>query len=110
LKKSNCAKPSLVRVSPDVALEHFGDKGVILLTSKDQFLTVNKAAASLLELIMTAFKERSFLDEDLSYLFLKHYQLTGAESRREARKIIALWLKRGIFVDGEHQTGLGRFS
>jgi len=101
-KKSNRTRSSLYRISPDVALEHFGNKGLILLAAKDRFLIVNKPAASLLELIITAFEERIFSDAQLSALLLKNYQLTRDRGRREARKILKSWLKEGIFVDAEN--------
>jgi hypothetical protein len=86
------------RVSPDLALEHFGDKSIVLLAMQDRFLTVSKPAAVLLELIMTAFEGRSFSDEELSTLLAQHYDLTEVKAQEEVRRILASWSQQGILV------------
>jgi hypothetical protein len=94
-------------VSPDLALEHFGDKSIILLAMQDRLLTVNKAAAVLLELIMTTFEGQSFLDEELSTLLTQHYHLTKAKAQEEVRRILTSWSEQGILVAVESDIDTG---
>jgi len=94
-------------VPPDLALEHFGDKSIILLAMQDRFLTVNKSAAVLLELIMTTFEGQSFSDEELSTLLTQHYHLTKAKAQEEVRRILTSWSEHGILVAVESHIHTG---
>lgn len=90
-----------------MAVEHFGNKGLILLARDDRFITVNSAAASLLKLIMTALAGRCFSIEDVAALLVKHYRLTDSQGRLKARTILTSWLKEGLLVDGRSQVSAG---
>lgn len=88
----------MYRVSPDLALEHFGDQSIVLLAMQDRFLAVNKPAAILLELVMTTFGDHGFSDEELSILLAQHYDLAEAEAQEEARRIRISWSRQGILI------------
>jgi len=90
--------PRTYHLSPDMAIEHFGDKALVLVTEQDKFLTVNCATASLLKLTQDAFGKKTFLDKDLSSLFLEHYHIPEIKARATVRKTIVSWLKYGILI------------
>ena len=87
-------------LSPNLAIEHFEEKALILVAEQDKFLTVNQAAASLLKLTQDAFGGKTFSEKDLSSLFLKHYHIPETKARDTVRKIIVSWLKYGILING----------
>lgn len=93
-------KAKAYRLVPDLAIEHFGDKALILVAERNKFLTVNQAAASLLKLTQDAFGEKTFSDKDLSSLFLEHYHIPKTKARDTVRKIIVSWLEYGILING----------
>lgn len=97
-KKDSVANLPVYRLSPDLALEYFGDKALILVAMRDRFLTVNKPAAELLELIEATFKEQIFSAKGLSVLLQKHYHLPRTRTQREIRRILTAWSKQGIFI------------
>lgn len=97
-KKNSVTDLSAYRLSPDLALEYFGDKAIILVAMEDRFLTVNKPAAELLELIEATFKERIFSGEELSALLQKHYHLPRTKTQKETLRILTTWSKQGILT------------
>lgn len=98
-------------MSPDLALEHFGDRSIILLATQDRLLTVNRPAAVLLELIMDTFKGQGFSGEELSALLSQHYHdLTRGKAQTEVRRILTSWLEQGILVAVESHLDAGGLS
>jgi hypothetical protein len=89
---------SLYRLSPELAVERFGEEALILLETQDRFLTVNRAAADLVELIGSAFAARQFTADDLVALLVQNYQLGVAEAAQEAQSLLEAWLEQGLFV------------
>ena len=62
-------------LSPDLVVEYFQDQSLLLLAMQDTILTVNRAAAELLELFQVTIEERYFSAEDLSALLTQHYDI-----------------------------------
>lgn len=88
------------RLSPDLAVERFGEQALVLLADHDQILTVNRAAADILALL----EQRSgvFTVEELAALLTDHYEMTAQEAAERAARLIASWERYGILRgDGE---------
>jgi len=79
-------------------VEYFQDQALILLTLQDTILTVNRAAAELLELLQVTFEERYFSAEDLSALLTQHYDINRAAALIESREVLSSWLQNGVLV------------
>jgi hypothetical protein len=89
---------SLYRLSPELAVERFGEEALILLETQDRFLTVNRAAADLAELIESVFAGQLFAAHDLVALLVQNYELEAEEAAQEAQALIEAWLEQGLFV------------
>jgi hypothetical protein len=85
-------------LTPELEIEYFGDKALILVVEHDRFLTVNKAAVSLLKLMQDVFGGKTFSDKDLLSLLLERYHIPEIKVHDTVRKIIASWLKHGILI------------
>jgi len=79
-------------------VERFGEEALILLETQDRFLTVNRAAADLVQLIESAFALEPFTADDLVALLVQNYQLEAAEAAQEAQTLLDSWLEQGLFV------------
>lgn len=79
-------------------MEHFGDKSLILLASEDKFVTVNRPAALLLELMQETFAAGSFGLGDLVALFCARYELTEMQASSEASDLLFSWTEHGILA------------
>lgn len=90
------SRPSLYRLVPDLAFEMFDNQAIIFLAGRDLLLTVNRAAAVILELVQNRFAEEHFTSTELAAQLEGQYHLSRAESLAEARKIIAFSIKHGI--------------
>jgi len=89
---------ALYRLSPELALERFGEEALILLETQDRFLTVNRAAADLVELIESAFAAQGFAVSDLGGLLAQNYELHTEEAAHEAQALVEAWLEQGLLV------------
>ncbi len=88
----------ILRLSPELAVEMIGGKGLFFLAVKERFITVNPAAVRLLKLTRNAFRGSRFSDREFESLLSANFRLTPAEGRRKARTILDQWLTEGIFV------------
>lgn len=86
------------RLSPDLALESFGEKAVILLAMQDHWITINNAAAVLMKRMMRAFGKRSFSHKQLADLLFRCFDLSTAQALKESRSVITQWLGKGILT------------
>ena len=85
-------------LSPDMALERFGDRAVVLLAHQDRWITVNGSAASLLEIMTETFGARRFSGADLADLITRHYGLAKARAAKASESLLADWTKRGMLI------------
>ena len=90
------SRPPLYRLVPDLAFEIFDDQAIIFLAGQDFLLTVNSAAALILELVQNTFAGEHFTSMELAAQLEGRYHLSQAESLAESRKIIAFSIKHGI--------------
>ena len=91
----------LYRIAPDLALESFGDKALLLLAQHDIFITVNKSAADLLILMMDTFGTRPFQAAEFVGILEAHYDLTGPQAEMRADRVLRSWSGHGIII---HET------
>jgi hypothetical protein len=86
------------RLAPDLAMERFGNKAVVLLAAKDTLITINRPAADLLELMAATFGETPFAARALAETITLHYRLTPKKAGPEARKLLDRWSGHGLLV------------
>ena len=102
------SKPSpddsaVYQFSPHLVAERFDDEALVLVAEQDRFLTINRAALDLMELMRCAFGERGFSVQELAALLDGHYELSLEQSSQEAQAVVAAWFDQGILalaVDG----------
>ena len=95
-------QPALYRLSPDLVIEYFGEEAIILLTEQDILVTVNAAAAHLLELIRETFVERDFSLDELALFLRKRYDIMGTSACKEAQRLLSFALRQGmVFPAGD---------
>jgi hypothetical protein len=92
---------SLYRLSPDLVLERFTDTALILLSSRDRFVTVNQAAADVLVRMQRSLGDMAFSSVQLATLLRAHYRLSQDQALREAGDIVASWMRQGILIDSQ---------
>ncbi len=100
----------LYSLPQDLLLERYEDRGVVLLAGCDRFITLNRAAMTILGLLQNAFGEASFSRSDLSALLSKHYDLTAEQAAEKANDLLASWSTEGllrIVPDARGQSGQG---
>ena len=100
-------KENIYRLAADLAVEHFHEESIILLASRDKLMKINKATATLLELIMNAFANRDFSNDDLTRLIERSYSLSPSEATNHADTIMSEWARQGILTPGDGQRTTG---
>jgi hypothetical protein len=85
-------------LSPDLALESFGDKAVILLASGDRWITVNSAAADLLKAMIGMFGKRRFSLKGAVDLVVRRYSLSRELAVTELGRVFSEWNRLGILA------------
>ena len=100
-------KENIYRLAADLAVEHCHEESIILLASRDKLMKINKATATLLELIMNAFANRDFSNDDLTRLIERSYSLSPSEATNHADSIMSEWARQGILTPGEGQKTTG---
>jgi hypothetical protein len=81
-----------------MALEHFGDKALILLAMQDKLVTVNAATAHLVGLMQERFARQGFAAEDLAMLMVDNYDLDVQEAKAEAEALLGDWSAEGLLL------------
>ena len=92
---------AVYRLSPDLVIERFADSALILLSSRDRFLTVNHSAAGILTRMQEGFHGLAFSTTQLATLLRTHYRLGEDQAHREAGGIVSSWAKQGILTNSE---------
>jgi PAS domain-containing protein len=98
---SMAAEMRAYRLSPDLAVESFGEQALVLLADRDRILTVNRAAADLLALLQQRLDV--FTCDSLAALLADHYEMTAQQAAERAARLIASWEEYGI-LRGDGQT------
>ena len=94
---------AVYQFSPHLVAERFDDEALVLVAEQDRFLTINRAALDLMELMRSAFGERGFSVQELAALLDGHYELSLEQSSQEAQAVVAAWFDQCILtlpVDG----------
>ena len=89
---------AVYQFSPHLVIERFDDEGLVLVAEQDRFLTINRAALDLMELMRSAFGERGFSVQELVALLDGHYELSLEQSSQEAQAVVAAWFDQGILT------------
>jgi hypothetical protein len=84
--------------SRELVIEPFEDEALLLVAEQDRFLTVNRAALDLIELMRGAFGERAFSVPELAALLEAHYDLSSERCTVESAAILAAWFEQGILT------------
>ena len=92
---------SLYRVSPDLVLERFTNTALILLASRDRFVTVNQPAADVLLRMQCSFGDLPFSSAQLAALLRTHYRIGKVQALKEAGDIVASWTQQGILIGSQ---------
>ena len=100
-------KEDTYRLADDLAVEHFQEESIVLLASRDKLMKINKPAATLLELIMSAFANGDFSNGDLTRLIERSYSLLPSEAANHADTVMSEWAGQGILTPGEGQRTTG---
>jgi len=85
-------------LSPDLALESFGDKAVILLAAGDRWITVNSAAADLLKAMIRVFGKCRFSLKGAVDLVVRRYSLSRELAVTELERVFSEWNTLGILA------------
>lgn len=91
------ADTSRFRLLPDVASEEFGDTVVLFLVEQERFVTVNQAAADLVQTVRNALGERYVDVDGLADTLEAAYALSADDARDAARSLADEWLECGLF-------------
>jgi hypothetical protein len=86
----------------DLAVERFADAAVILLVASERFLTVNLAAADILEVMRTEYGVHPFEERQLAGLLMAHYELSEPDAGDAAGHLVSDWLAAGVLTEVGH--------
>ena len=83
-------------LSPELAIEDFGDEALLFLPEGDLIINVNKSAALIMEQCKNTFDEQPFSMDQVIELLQKLYDLTDREARSEGRALLSFALRHKI--------------
>lgn len=88
-------RPSFYCLAPDIVLENFGEKSVILLAERDKWITFDRPGADILSLILKNFGQKLFSMASLMKLLDRHYEI-GMVPLEDINKVMLEWRECGI--------------
>jgi len=99
---------SFCHLAPNLAFEYFGEHAIVFLPEHDRCITVNSAAAHLLESAGERFKGGGVSPSELAGLMSAQYHIPPDEAFSEACAAIDFYRRLGLVLDGpvsHHEKG-----
>ena len=86
------------RFAPRLYLEHFGNEALLLVGDRDRLLTINTAAAQLLDLATSCFAVRPVTVAGLTSWLAGNFDLPVIDCHRISRELLAFALRNRLLL------------